>query len=164
MEALRIQADAIIVSSEQIHRPGQIVVAHGEVIEQTSRCTERPDIILNGKMLAPALINAHTHLEFSDLQSPIAAGATFPQWIGSVIRHRRSLAESHSPEALEQLRRDALQRGLAESHQAGVAIVADIVTAPWMPATTHPLRSLPQQTLPKQSLINSPRQNHTRSK
>ena len=78
MESIRIQADAVIVTPQLIHTPGQVVVRHGRVVECTPARTERADLVLGGQVLAPGLVNAHTHLEFSDLPAPIAAGDSFP--------------------------------------------------------------------------------------
>ena len=134
LETIRVQADAIIVTPELIYRPGQVVVRDGRVVECTSNCDARADIELPGSALSAGLVNAHTHLEFSDLMQPFPAGNSFPEWIGAVIRHRRSIAETHSVEECLKLRQAALKTGYEESRQAGVALLADIVTRPWSPA------------------------------
>ncbi len=129
--AIRIQADAVLVKPDLIYRPGQVVVRAGRVLECSADCSVPADVELPGCMLSAGLVNAHTHLEFSDLQQPFPAGNSFPAWIGDVIRHRRGIAEKHSSEKCWQLRRAALEAGYRESHQAGVALLADIVTRPW---------------------------------
>ncbi len=137
MEALRIQADAILVSPNQILRPGQLVVRHGKIVACSADCTEQPDLQFPDSLLSAGLVNAHTHLEFSDLTEPFPAGANFPQWIGSVIRHRRKIAEANTPAELVRLRRQSLQTGYIESHRAGVALIGDIVTRPWSPSDVN---------------------------
>ncbi len=134
MEAIRIQADAIILSPAVIHRPGQIVVRDGRIVSCSADCLERADLQLPGSMFSAGLVNAHTHLEFSDLPQPFPSGRNFPEWIGAVIRHRRTIAESHSSEECLRLRQLALQAGFDESRQAGVALIGDIVTRPWTPS------------------------------
>ena len=134
MEAIRIQADAIIVSPTVIYRPGQVVVREGSVVACSADCSERADLLLPGSMLSAGLVNAHTHLEFSDLHHPYPPGRNFPEWIGSVIRHRRAIAEGHSSEECLRLRQAALQAGFEESRRAGVALIGDIVTQPWSPS------------------------------
>lgn len=133
MEAIRIQADAILVSPTVTYRPGQIVVRDGKIVSCSADCSEQPDLQLDGCMLSAGLVNAHTHLEFSDLREPFAAGKNFPEWIGSVIRHRRRIAEGQTNEECIRLRQIALQTGFEESRQAGVALIGDIVTRPWSP-------------------------------
>ncbi len=140
-QSIRIQAEAIIETPHRVHRPGQVVVRNGCIVECTADCSSRADIELPGSMLSAGLLNAHTHLEFSDLRQPYAAGKNFPEWIGSVIRHRRTIAEQHSTEECLKLRRAALQLGYEESRQAGVALVGDIVTRPWSASDLDGLNS-----------------------
>ena len=41
-------------------------------------------------VLLPGLVNAHTHLEFSDLAAPLGApGMSLPAWIRLVIAERK---------------------------------------------------------------------------
>ena len=117
VEAIRIQADAILVSPTVIYRPGQIVIREGRIVACSADCSEPADVQLPGCMLSAGLVNAHTHLEFSDLSEPFAAGQNFPEWIGSVIRHRRKIVESNSSEECLRLRRAALRTGFEESHR-----------------------------------------------
>ncbi|MFZ5829077.1 MAG: amidohydrolase family protein [Planctomycetota bacterium] len=69
--------------------------------------------------ILPSLVNAHTHLELSDLSAPVcAAGTPMPDWIRAVIAHRAR------PEAD---RIAAIQQGLDECRASGAAVIADIV-------------------------------------
>ncbi len=142
MESIRIQADAVIVTPQLIHVPGQIVLRHGRIVECTRRQADKADIELPGKILSPALLNAHTHLEFSDLPAPLPAGESFPQWIRSVVERRRHLVAQAADEAeFERGRASSIRLGLAEAWRTGSAVVADIVTRPWLP---HYLTSPPK--------------------
>jgi len=71
----------------------------------------------------PGLVNAHTHLEFSDLEAPLGEpGMEFTQWIGEVIKFRfgsERVAKS-----------EAIQMGLEQSARHGVAAIGEIATAP----------------------------------
>ncbi len=73
--------------------------------------------------ILPGLVNAHTHLEFSDCDSPIGQpGVPLAQWIGQVITARSdSTADS---------KQTAIRAGLLESRKAGVCLIGDIATPP----------------------------------
>ncbi len=125
----------MLVTPQIIYRPGQIVVHHGRIIECTDRCSGRADLELPGKLLAPALINAHTHLEFSDLKNPLAAGDSFPQWIRAVVERRRVMTAQTANDAdFQRLRATNIRLGLDEAWRTGTALTADIVTRPWLPS------------------------------
>ncbi len=73
--------------------------------------------------LFPGLVNAHTHLEFSDCSQPIGTpGTTLPEWIGQVITARR--------DTTAKAKRAAIQQGLRESRDAGVRLIGEITTPP----------------------------------
>lgn len=86
-----------------------------------------PDAIdLREWAVMPALVNAHTHLEFSNLKYPLGTeGMSFPQWITEVIRYRQGFGESIASEKIE-----AIQNGLRESAKYGVGVVGEIATLP----------------------------------
>ena len=84
---------------------------------------------LRGQAILPGLINSHCHLEFSDLQVPIPAGESFPDWIRQLLIYRRS--QHDSIEQLSELRRKAIMAGIRESYLAGVRWVVDMTTLPW---------------------------------
>lgn len=70
--------------------------------------------------IIPALVNAHTHLEFSNLDEPVGKGAeSFADWIRSVLAQR---ATSSCPSS-------SIQAGLRESLAAGVRLIGEIATS-----------------------------------
>jgi cytosine/adenosine deaminase-related metal-dependent hydrolase len=74
-------------------------------------------------VIMPGLVNAHTHLEFSDLEAPLGeAGVEFTQWIGEVIKFR------FSPERVAPA--EAIRMGLEQSAGHGVAAIGEIATSP----------------------------------
>jgi len=90
-------------------------------------------IDLGDAIILPGLVNAHTHLEFSDLKVPLPAGSNLTDWIEEVVRLRRA----RLPGAAEETRLStALSAGLQESAAAGVTALGEIATA--LPAQGYP--------------------------
>lgn len=81
---------------------------------------------LDGCILVPGLVNAHTHLEFSDLQSPLDSAGGLPRWIERIVAVRRD--RDSRPDAAAR-RVAAIRAGLAESAAAGVTAIGEIATA-----------------------------------
>ncbi len=133
MDHLRIQADFVVASETQVLHPGQVVVSRGQVMHVTGSTRDRPDLDLTDSVLLPGLINAHTHLEFSDLPQPFPAGPDFPSWISSVITHRRDSVAQLTNEQVVESRRAAILSGIIESAMSGTCVLGDIVTYPWQP-------------------------------
>jgi cytosine/adenosine deaminase-related metal-dependent hydrolase len=102
-------------------------IEHGVVTIDRDRITAVGTKAVGGQIqdlghvaLMPAWVNAHTHLEFSDLSEPLGWPAVpLVDWIRFVISHRAARA---SPPA------SAIASGLQESIAAGVAIVGEIAT------------------------------------
>ena len=104
-----IEHGVVAVDGERIVAVGGSEVAVGEVRD------------LGDVALLPGFVNAHTHLEFSDLKQPLgAAGMPLVDWIQLVIdeRGRRS-----NPPA------ESIAEGLRESVCRGVTTIGDIATA-----------------------------------
>jgi cytosine/adenosine deaminase-related metal-dependent hydrolase len=78
---------------------------------------------LGNVAILPGLVNAHTHLEFSDLTKPLVEpGIDFPQWIRRVIEYRRQTAEKNL---------HAVEKGLRECTRWGVTTIGEITQADW---------------------------------
>lgn len=112
---------------------GIVVVANGGIkfvgSQQQLESLESPTvndhetIQLDG-VLIPGLVNAHTHLEFSDIPSPLGhQGISLPDWIKHVIacRQQQTAAEKAA----------AIQSGLAEIARTGTVAVGEIATQPF---------------------------------
>ena len=80
---------------------------------------------LGDAIILPGLVNAHTHLEFSDLETPLAAVGGLPGWIQRVVQLRRSRPVGRTED--NRLSK-ALRAGLLESAVAGVTTVGEIAT------------------------------------
>ena len=68
-------------------------------------------------VIIPPIVNAHTHLELSDVREPFPPGSNFPEWIRKVIAHRRE-RDGHS---------EAVRLGLKEAAMAQTRVIADTV-------------------------------------
>jgi cytosine/adenosine deaminase-related metal-dependent hydrolase len=82
-------------------------------------------IDLDGCIVLPGLVNAHTHLEFSALPRPLDPAGGLPRWIERVVDWRRD--REARPDAAAS-RVAALHAGLAESAAAGVTTIGEIAT------------------------------------
>ncbi|MCC9604189.1 amidohydrolase family protein [Stieleria sp. JC731] len=104
-----------------------ITVVDGIVVDISNRrqasVGPQASVDLGDVAVLPKLVNAHTHLEFSDCRRPIGEpGIALANWIGEVIRARGQADES--------VRAANIASGLAESQNAGVELIADIATTP----------------------------------
>ncbi len=77
---------------------------------------------LGSAALISGLVNAHTHLEFSGLDSPIPTTGRFTDWIRAVIacRHKRT-----------SLAGDVLRSGIQESLESGTTVLGEIASSGW---------------------------------
>jgi cytosine/adenosine deaminase-related metal-dependent hydrolase len=105
---------------------GWVRIDQGRIAGVGSRPPTGPVIDLGDALILPGLVNAHTHLEFSDLDTPVPVDGGLPAWIERVVAIRRS----RGPTLAETPRlATAVASGLRESAAAGVTAVGDIVTA-----------------------------------
>jgi len=104
---------------------GVVEIVDGRIVSvrAADRFTSRPNDA-DSLALIPGLVNTHTHLEFSDLHSPLPVHSTFAEWIRSIIQHRRTRGDYPTT---------AVQDGLRESAASGVTTLGEIATAGWSP-------------------------------
>ena len=113
---------------------GWVRIDRGRIVAVGRRSPDGPTVDLGEAILMPGLVNAHTHLEFSDLDRPLPAAGGLPAWIGRVVAVRRDRG-TDSTEATRLAA--AVARGLRESAAAGVTAVGEIATA------CHPVAESP---------------------
>jgi len=77
---------------------------------------------LGNVAIIPGLVNVHTHLEFSSLESPIEPALPFTDWIGRLLAHRRERSGSLN---------EYIKAGIHEAATAGSTLIGDIVTGDW---------------------------------
>ena len=119
---------------------GVIVVEDGRIVDVGRQIPAQADVVdLNalpgaqnsGVAILPGLINTHTHLEFSDLASPLGkAGMRFPDWIREVIKYRLA-TQGDSP--AQQPDPQRFLHGLRECVRTGTTTLGDIAkpNTPW---------------------------------
>lgn len=103
---------------------GIVEVSHGKIAGISAAGDPRA-IDLGNTALLPGLVNAHTHLELSDLDAPLEPRTPFSDWLESVIAHRRRRATDGIDVAA------AVRAGCAESLSTGTTLVGDIVSSEW---------------------------------
>lgn len=121
------------VSTPPIHG-GWLRVEDDRIVAVEASAAPQDCIDLGDVALLPGLVNAHTHLEFSDLDRPLGTpGNSLPDWIGSVVRHRRQHAASDADQFKRQ-RCAAIRNGYQQSLESGVRLLGEIATLPWLDA------------------------------
>ncbi len=77
--------------------------------------------------ILPALVNAHTHLQLSDLTEPIGhPGIKLHDWISEVIRYRFTGRPRCQEEMLT-----IVHAGMQQAVMGGAGLIGEIATSPW---------------------------------
>lgn len=102
--------------------PGWVRIARRRIVAVGRGRPPGPATPYDDCIVLPGLVNAHTHLEFSDLPRPLDATGGLPAWIERVVSLRRGrppgLASSIA----------AVAAGLDESIGEGVTSIGEIAT------------------------------------
>lgn len=108
---------------------GVLTVADGRIVAVGQNASGGPPRDLGNVAVLPGLINAHVHLEFSDLTAPLAeSGTPFADWIAAVVnRRRQQFGTADWPERRQQ----AVAQGLGEVQRTGTAAVGEIAPPGW---------------------------------
>ncbi|MEZ6071383.1 MAG: hypothetical protein R3C10_14210 [Pirellulales bacterium] len=88
---VRLRARLVIPVATSTIADGVVTIRNGSIAE-VAACSDRDGVLdLGNVAILPGLVNAHTHLEFSDLARPLGhSGAPLVDWIRDVIAQRRS--------------------------------------------------------------------------
>lgn len=108
----------------------RLTVEHG-IVTDIGRVPADEIIHIQQAALLPALVNAHTHLEFSALSAPLPPPKPFTDWIGEVIRYRAASLTD------DLLITEAVQSGLQQCRQQGVGLIGEITTSAAGAAALH---------------------------
>ncbi len=96
-----------------------VTIAEGRILAVGTKRSDGSVEDLGDVALIPGLVNAHTHLEFSDLARPIGnPRANLVRWLRTVIEHRAAQLPVNPASAISQ--------GLAESLRFGVTTIGEI--------------------------------------
>ena len=114
---------------------GVVTTAAGRIVavgREAAGCTPRD---LGNVALLPGLVNAHTHLEFSDVHRPLGRPRmAFPDWIREVVAFRRARGEQGASPVL---------KGLQESLAAGTTSLGEIARPGWSAGAMTSSRLVP---------------------
>jgi len=105
--------------------PDGVVTIADDRIAAVGRTTAGPCEIedLGNVAIVPGLVNAHTHLEFSDVTQPLGEPETiFPEWVRRVVEFRRGRTNDPC---------EAVRQGLEESLRAGTTLLGEIAQPGW---------------------------------
>jgi cytosine/adenosine deaminase-related metal-dependent hydrolase len=111
---------------------GWVNICAGRIESIATEPTAGPQFDLGNVAILPGLVNAHTHLEFSDLQQPLGEpGIELTEWITQLLALRDAAARPSYA--------SRVATGIAESVGCGTVAIADIVTSESLPADPLPL-------------------------
>lgn len=135
VDGICLRALWVVPMAQPPLRNGCVTIRQGRVVSVTPRPPESlPVRDCGNSILLPALVNAHTHLEFSTLDQPFPANGNFVDWIRQVIAWR----SKRDPFAGQN---QAISQGSMELERQGCGLFGEISTAPW-PADAY-LGSIP---------------------
>ena len=113
---------------------GGVITFRGRQIIAVEKSSDIAADDLGNVAVVPGFVNAHTHLEFSDLRRPLGEpGEPLPAWIRRVISYRRD----HS-----RIAASALHAGVAESLRSGVTAMGEIDAGAWRQSQQVPLPTM----------------------
>lgn len=121
---------AWIVPASRSPIPDGVVVVRDGIVQWVGPASRSPVAAtdLGDVAIVPGLVNAHTHLEFSDLERPLGSGErSFADWIRAVVAYRNSTFDTETP---ERTRREVPRRGCDEMAATGTSVAGEIVTSP----------------------------------
>ncbi|MDB4810084.1 amidohydrolase family protein [bacterium] len=108
---------------------GWLRLLEGRITEVGTGDYPQVSIDLGDVALLPGLVNSHTHLEFSGLETPIGyPGISFTDWIQLVIKSRGNANEPGVSTEMNQV--DVIAKGLKELTDTGTLLAGEISTPP----------------------------------
>ena len=114
----------VLADANGAHVPGALLLEGGRIIAAGDPSSIGPvgdDVALldhREHLVCPPFVNAHVHLDLSDLEAPAEMGS-FQAWLWGVLRHRKAQEEAGAVER-------AVEIGAKASLAGGCPFVADI--------------------------------------
>ncbi|MCA9249050.1 MAG: amidohydrolase family protein [Planctomycetales bacterium] len=125
MSAFALRARYLLPVTAQPMAGGVVTIADGRIVAVGENTSGKPPIDLGDVALLPGLVNCHSHLEFSDLATPLGRpGMSMPDWIRCVLAARSERTQASSA---------AIARGIDESLECGTTLIGEIATSDWTP-------------------------------
>lgn len=137
-DTLTLRAAYVLPHRDKVIDGGWVEIGGSRIVEVGNGLPKRDRgrvIDLGNAAVIPGLVNAHTHLELSDLQGKIPPPKSFTQWLGHILAFRRREAGKPLDHAVE--------KGVSLSLESGTTTVADISS------TGDSLRVLPNLPIRK---------------
>ncbi|MCI0639499.1 MAG: amidohydrolase family protein [Gemmataceae bacterium] len=114
-----------------------VLTIHGErIVSLQSNAARKADFDLGDTAVIPGLVNAHTHLDLSNLAGKLPPSPDFIQWLRGIGAHRRQETPDQTVAAIES--------GLRQSLAHGVTLLGDIAVGgrSWKSLARFPLRAV----------------------
>lgn len=125
--AVILRAEHVLPIVSPVIRDGGVVVEDARItdvggFEEIRRRHHGEVIELGAQVLMPGLVNAHCHLDYTQLRHAISPERSFTEWIRAINSHKRAL---HDEDYL-----GAIERGFSELRKWGTTTVANIESFP----------------------------------
>jgi cytosine/adenosine deaminase-related metal-dependent hydrolase len=115
---------------------GLLTVADDRIAAVQPRGSRHADVDAGNAALLPGFVNAHAHLDLSDLRGKVPPSGAFTDWLRAVIDHRRSATVSDVDAAI--------RGGLEECLRTGTTLIGDVSAqgSSWPILAAAPLRAV----------------------
>lgn len=118
-DLVTLKASYIVQGPGEVINGGQVTIKGPKIVEVGPIKAPMGKVIdLGGAAVIPGLINAHTHLELTDLEGKIPPPKSFTHWLRHLVSYRRG--EANKDLGL------AVKRGANLSMESGTTAIADI--------------------------------------
>ncbi|MCH7925000.1 MAG: amidohydrolase family protein [Planctomycetes bacterium] len=116
----------VVPVGEPVIQHGAIRIHNGRIVEVGRAADISGDASIDyaDAVICPAFVNAHTHLELSNLHGRVPPSPDFTDWLRRLVE-----AKSVEPPTKEQIQ-SAVEEGIEQSLAAGVTTVGDITHVP----------------------------------